>query len=130
MSVDLMSENSTDPKSLLYIFSKAPYSHSSGQETLDAVLIGASFEQDISVLFIHDGIYQLHNNQSVADTDLKQYSKTFAALADFDVDKIYVHEPSSNARGVSIDDLMINVQPLDTMQVSKLIADQFRVFHL
>lgn len=117
-------------KSLLYIFSEGPYSHSSGQETLDAVLIGASFEQDISVLFIHDGVYQLHNNQSVSGTELKQYSKTFAALADFDVTKIYVHEPSLNARSLSADDLMINAQALDTTQVSALMSDQFRVFHL
>ena len=43
-------------KKLLYVFDSGPYSNSSGSETLEAVLVGTNFEQDISLLFINNGL--------------------------------------------------------------------------
>ena len=120
---------------LLYIISQAPYSNSVGQEAIDAILIGASFEQEISVLFLHDGVFQIKSHQQAkslqyADDNynLKQFSKTYRALPDFGVEKIYVLDSSLNARGLSQEELIVETVLLDNMAVNDLIKQQYRVF--
>jgi tRNA 2-thiouridine synthesizing protein C len=74
---------------LLYVFTQSAYSNATGQEGLDAVLVGAAFEQTVSLLFLYDGIYQLKADQDMQASGIKQYTKTFQALADYDVENIY-----------------------------------------
>lgn len=113
---------------LLYVFTQAPYSHAAGQEALDAALIGASFEQSCSLLFLHDGVFQLKAGQNTGQTSLKQVSKTFGALADFGIENIYIDELSMLARGVSIDELIVEAESLNRDAIGALLAEQFRVF--
>ncbi|MFT5571887.1 MAG: tRNA 2-thiouridine synthesizing protein C [Cryomorphaceae bacterium] len=113
---------------LLYVFEHAPYSTSVGQETLDAAFIGAAFEQPVSVLFIHDGVFQLKSEQDTRSSDIKQYTKAFAALADFGIEHVYVHDLSLKARGLELDHLQIDVQLLDSDGIRSLISEQKRVF--
>ena len=113
---------------LLYIFTQAPYSNASGQEGLDAVLVGAAFEQQLSVLFMHDGVYQLKNHQNCQSSELKQFTKAYLALQDFGVENSYIHDLSLSARGVSAEELILDSQIVDTEQVRSLIAEQDKVF--
>jgi tRNA 2-thiouridine synthesizing protein C len=113
---------------VLYVITRAPYSNASGQEALDAILIGASFDLDVSVLFIHDGVFQLKQGQQSSDNGLKQFTKTYKALADFSVENIYLHDLSIVARGLDQSDLICAVTPLDSNAVGELIADQAKVF--
>jgi len=115
-------------KKVLYIFSQAPYSNSTGLEGLDAVLVGAAFEQQISLLFLNDGVFQLKKQQDVSSTPIKEYTKTFLALNDFEIDNAYTHDLSMQARGLQDSDLIIATRPLTSAQVSDLIAEQYRVF--
>lgn len=113
---------------LLYVFTQAPYSNAAGLEALDAVLIGASFEQDVSVLFLENGVFQLLNGQNTQSTGIKQFTKTFKVLADFGVEHCYAHDLSLQARGLEQSQLMIDTQVLSSEQVRSLIAEQHRVF--
>lgn len=113
---------------ILYVFRHAPYSTAAGLEGLDAVLVGAAFECDISLLFLDDGVFQLKRQQDLAATPMKQYTKTFLALEDFDVNSIYVHEQSMVARGLTPKQLMLTTESLASEQVSVLIAGQDKVF--
>ncbi len=117
-------------KKLLYVFEDGPYSGSAGIEALDAVLIGASFEQEISLLFLNDGVFQLNAGQSANSqpTGLKQYTNAFKALSDFDVHQIFVHDLSLIARGLSQKELLIDTRLLDSPKVAQLIAQQDKVF--
>ena len=139
---------SLSTKRLLYVFESGPYSTSAGQEALDAALIGASFEQNISLLFLNDGVFQLlaHSMEKTKDRDvatnqpsrpklslrsslsLKQYTKTFRALADFDIDQVYVHDLSLAARGLLPNQLLIKAEVVDTQGIRRLISDQDKVF--
>jgi len=112
----------------LYVFTRAPYSDATGQEALDAVLMGAAFEREVSVLFMHDGVFQLKAQQNLNNSELKQYTKTFAALEDFDVENIYVADSSMLARGLDPSDLFIDTEVLDRDQIAALIRHQHRVF--
>ena len=118
---------------MLFIVTQAPYSNSVGQEALDALLIAAAFEQEVSVLFIHNGVFQLKNKQDTHQAnstlkDIKQFTKTFKALGDFGVEHVYVDDLSLASRGLDADQLILAVQTISSEQVKELIADQFRVF--
>lgn len=116
------------PSKWLYVISQAPYSNAHGQEALDAILIGASFEQEVSVLFVHDGVFQIKSGQGGGPSKIKQFTKAYKALVDFGVENIFVHELSLLARGVTKDDLTIEAQLLNASELSLIMAMQNRVF--
>ena len=72
-------------KKFLYINRRAPHGTIYALESLEAVLIGAAFEQDVSLAFIDDGVFQLMAGQDTAAARIKNYSCTFKALGDYDV---------------------------------------------
>lgn len=113
---------------LLYLFTCGPYSCASGNEGLDAVLAGSALEQDLSLLFIHDGVFQLLAGQDTADSELKQFTRTFRALEDFGVQRLYVHDQSMCSRGLTVEQLSVQVSELDSAGVASLIQQQYRVF--
>ena len=93
-------------KKFLYINRKPPHGSIYALESLEVVLIGAAFEQDVSLAFIDDGVYQLLRNQDTGDIGTKNFSPTYRALGDYDISKIYVDRESLELRGLSKDDLM------------------------
>ena len=93
-------------KKFLYVNRKAPHGSIYALESLEVVLIGAAFEQDVTLAFIDDGVYQLLNNQDTGAIGTKNFAPTFRALGDYDVNKIYVERESLEKRGLSQDDLM------------------------
>jgi len=92
-------------KRFMYMNTKAPYGTVYALESLEVVLIGAAFEQDVSLAFIGDGVYQLVKSQDTQGIGMKNFSPTYAALGDYDVNKIYVEKESLEERGLSLDDL-------------------------
>ena len=70
------------------------------------MLIGAAFEQDVSLAFLDDGVFQLVEGQDAAAVGMKNFSKTYRALGDFEVRKLYVERESLAERGLSESDLM------------------------
>ena len=93
-------------KKFLYINRKAPYGTIYALESLEVVLIGAAFEQDVSLAFIDDGVFELIDGQDTAGIGMKNFSKTYRALGDFEVRKLYVERESLEERGLSQADLM------------------------
>jgi tRNA 2-thiouridine synthesizing protein C len=93
-------------KKFLYVNRKAPYGSIYALEALEVVLIGAAFDQDVSLAFIDDGVYQIAKGQDTAGIGMKNFSPTFNALGDYDVNKIYVEKESLDARGLTVEDLM------------------------
>ena len=92
-------------KRFMYMNTKAPYGTVYALESLEVVLIGAAFEQDVSLAFIGDGVYQLAKGQDTQSIGMKNFSPTYAALGDYDVNKIYVEKESLEERGLTLDDL-------------------------
>lgn len=92
-------------KKFMYVNRKAPYGTIYAWEALEVVLIGAAFEQDVSLAFVDDGVYQLVKNQDTAGAGFKNFSPTYSALGDYEVTKIYVEKESLDERGLTLDDL-------------------------
>ena len=93
-------------KKFLYVNRKAPHGTIYAHEALEVVLIGAAFEQDVTLAFIDDGVYQLLQNQDTSAIGTKNFAPTYRALGDYDVNQIYVERESLEKRGLSTDDLM------------------------
>src|SRR5271157_4527107 len=100
-----MAEGSSKKK-FLYINRKAPYGTIYALESLEVVLIGAAFEQDVSLAFIDDGVFQLMAGQDTAAAGVKNFSRTYKALGDYEVRKFYVERESLEERGLTVEDLM------------------------
>ncbi len=92
-------------KKFLYVNRKAPYGTIYAWESLEVVLIGAAFDQDVTLAFIDDGVYQLVKGQDTKEIGMKNFSPTYSALGDYDINKIYVEKESLDDRGLTIDDL-------------------------
>ncbi len=95
----------SDVKKFLYVNRKAPYGTIYALESLEVVLIGAAFEQDVALAFLDDGVYQLTKDQNTDGIEMKNFSPTYSALGDYDIRKIYVEKESLEERGLTIDDL-------------------------
>ena len=110
-------------KKFLYINRRAPHGSIYAHEALEVVLIGAAFDQDVSLAFIDDGVYQLKKNQDTSDINTKNFSKTYGALEMYDVEKLYVEKESLEQRGLSEDDLMVDVKILTSDEMKQIITD-------
>ena len=51
-------------RKFIYVNRKAPHGTIYAHEALEVVLIAAAFEQDVSLAFIDDGVYQLKKGQN------------------------------------------------------------------
>lgn len=95
----------SDVKKFMYVNRKAPYGTVYALESLEVVLIGAAFDQDVSLAFVDDGVYQLTKGQATDAIGMKNFSKTYTALGDYEVSKIYIDKESLEERGLTLDDL-------------------------
>ena len=111
-------------KRFMYVNRRAPYGTIYALECLEVVLVAAAFDQDVSVVFVDDGVCQLKKNQDTAEIGMKNFSKTYGALDDYDVEKIYVEKESLEDRGLTADDLVIPVQVLAADKLREVMAQQ------
>ena len=111
-------------KRFMYVNRRAPYGTIYALECLEVVLVAAAFDQDVSVVFLDDGVCQLKKNQDTTGIGMKNFSKTYGALDDYDVEKIYVEKESLAARGLTADDLVIPVEVLAADDLREVMAQQ------
>jgi tRNA 2-thiouridine synthesizing protein C len=115
----------TDPsriKKVMFVNRKAPYGTIYALESLEVVLITATFDQDVSLVFLDDGVYELLKGQDTKAIGIKNHSKTYRALDGYDVEKLYVERESLEARGIDEDQLLVDVEVLSSAQMGELMA--------
>ena len=111
-------------KKFMFVNRKAPFGTIYALESLEVVLITATFDQDVSLVFLDDGVYELVKGQDTAGIGIKNHSKTYRALEGYDVEKLYVERESMEARGLSEDDLIVDVEVLGSAEMAALMAEQ------
>jgi len=111
-------------KKFLYVNRKAPYGTIYALESLEVVLIGAAFEQDVSLAFMGDGVYQLVKGQDTKGLEMKNFSPTFRALEDYDVTKLYVEQEALQARGLTEADLVVSVEAVSAERMTEIMESQ------
>ncbi|OHC82716.1 MAG: sulfurtransferase TusC [Rhodospirillales bacterium RIFCSPLOWO2_12_FULL_67_15] len=111
-------------RKFMFVNRKAPYGTIYALEILESVLISAAFEQDISVAFLDDGVFQIKKGHDPKDLGMKNFSPTYRALGGYDIEKLYVEKESMEARGLGPDDFVVKVQVVPAAELSKLMAEQ------
>lgn len=111
-------------KKFMFVNRKAPHGTIYALESLEVVLITAAFDQDVSLVFADDGVYQLKKGQQTKGIETKNFSPTYRALEGYDIEKLYVEKESMEARGLSEDDLLVDVTVLSSAEMGKLMAEQ------
>lgn len=111
-------------KRFMYVNRRSPHGTIYAQESLETVLIGAAFDQDVSMVFIDDGVYQLKKEQQPEQVEMKNFSKTYRALEMYDVEKLYVEKESLQARGLEAADLVVDVEILDRAALKDVMEQQ------
>ena len=111
-------------KKFMFVNRKAPYGTIYALESLEVVLITAAFDQDVSLVFLDDGVYQLKKSQQTKGIETKNFSPTYRALEGYDVEKLYVEKESMEARGLTEDDLLVDVKVLSSAEMGALMNEQ------
>ncbi|HHN67007.1 MAG TPA: sulfurtransferase complex subunit TusC [Thermopetrobacter sp.] len=96
----------SDVKKFLYVNRKAPHGTIYAWESLEVVLIGAAFEQDVALAFVDDGVFQLVKGWDTGELGVKNFQPSFTALGDYDVQKVYVEREALEERGLTEGDLI------------------------
>ena len=111
-------------KKFMFVNRSAPYGTIYALESLEVVLISAAFDQDVSLAFVEDGVWQLKRGQQTKGIETKNFSPTYRALEGYDVEKLYVERESLEARGLAEDDLIVDVTVLSSAEMGKLMDEQ------
>ena len=125
-------------KKFMFVNRKAPYGSVYALESLEVVLISAAFDQQVSVAFLDDGVYQITKDQNTQGIDQKNFSATYRALGDYEVNKLYVEKESLAERGLTIADLMTltwededddyteksSIYLVDRVEMTRIMAEQ------
>ncbi|ROR32174.1 tRNA 2-thiouridine synthesizing protein C [Inmirania thermothiophila] len=122
--VDFEEEVGGKVKRFMYVNRKAPYGTIYALEALEVVLIAAAFDQDVSLVFVDDGVYQLKKGQNTKGIDVKNFSPTYRALEGYDIEKLYVERESLEARGLTEEDLLVPVEVLSSEELRELMEQQ------
>ena len=113
----------------MHVLRHAPHGTIYTYEGLEMILIMAAYEQDLSVVFIGDGVYALKKGQDTSGIGIKGFAKTFMALDGYDVEKLYVDNVSLAERGLTEDDLVVDVEVLDAEEIGRLMKEQDVIIH-
>lgn len=111
-------------KKFMFVNRKAPYGTIYALEGLEVVLISAAFEQDVSMAFIDDGVYELAKGQDTKAIGQKNFSPTYRALEGYDIEKLYVDQASLEERGLTEADLLVDVQVMESAELAAMMAEQ------
>jgi len=124
MDEEMMDDEGGIIKKFMYVNRKQPYGTVYALESLEVVLIGAAFDQDVSLAFIDDGVYQIIKGQNTDGIGMKNFSPTYRALEMYDVEKLYVEKESMEKRGVTEEDFIVPVEILSQSEMAALMAEQ------
>jgi tRNA 2-thiouridine synthesizing protein C len=111
-------------KKFMFVNRTAPYGSVYALESLEVVLISAAFDQDVALVFLEDGVFQLKKGQQTKGIETKNFSPAYRALADYDVEKLYVEQESLAARGLTTADLIVDVTVLPSRELGALMDEQ------
>lgn len=112
-------------KKILFISRHAPYGSSLAKDALDAILASSAYDQQLGLLFMDDGVFQLLANQSPSAIKQKSFAALLPVLPLYDINSIYVHYESLEKRKIKPNELVLeSIQIIDSAAIGKLLAEQ------
>jgi tRNA 2-thiouridine synthesizing protein C len=112
---------------VVVLLRKAPYGRVYTAEAFRTIMGIAVFEMDICVVFMDDGVYALMKNQDPEKLEMKPLGDGFPILKDFNVKRFVVHDQALVDRGLSSDDLVMEVEIANGEQITKIFDEYGKV---
>jgi tRNA 2-thiouridine synthesizing protein C len=115
-------------KKIAIVNASSPFGSSNAKEALDLTLIFGSFEQDTSLFFQGDGVWQLVDQQKPELITMKNFLKTLAALEFYDIENVYVCQTSLTERNLQPNFHLENVAILSNDEFSEKLHQHDAIF--
>ncbi len=81
-------------KKICVLFRSAPHGTTKGREALDFALLSASFEQEVSLIFVDEGVLHLIKDQQSELIGGKDYLAALKALPIYDIEAVFACKQS------------------------------------
>ncbi len=114
-------------KKLLLIVRHSPYGSGLARASLDLALAAAAFDQDLNLLFMDDGVWQLLPGQNTTELGYKSVQKTLASMPLYDIDRFYVEASSLCSRQLLVEQLSGQIELIETAAIGQFIASHDQI---
>lgn len=108
-------------KHFLFIISRPPYGSSHGLEQLDAAMVAAAFDGNVTILLRDEGVWHLQQQQAGEILLQKTASNVLSALPSYEIKRLYVCEPSLGKHAVKVDG-DLGFRPIGLAEQKNLIS--------
>lgn len=112
------------PRKIMFVNRRAPHGSIYAYEGMEVVLIFGAYDQEISAVFLDDAVYSLKKGQDTSGIGTKEFSATFRVFEAYGVETIYVDQDSLQQRGLTADDLVMDVEVVDSETIRTAIQNQ------
>lgn len=125
-------------KKVMVTVRKAPHGSIYVQESIEVMFIFATYDMDLSVVFLDDGVLALQAGQNTKELGIKGFMASLGALVDWEVTKVYVDRQSLKDRNISEEamiaigkdeetDAPIRPRVLDSAEIAAMMATQHSI---
>lgn len=118
-----------EQKTCLFINRRSPYGSTHASEALEMAFALSAFEHKVSLVFMDDGVLQLMRDQQTAGIGMKNFSPSFKAWEDYEIQHVYVEQASLETRGMQASELLMDVEIIDAQQLAKVIESHQFIFN-
>jgi len=112
---------------LTYLFRTAPHGSNAGREGIDALLAASAYCENISVIFLGDGVLQLLQGQQTDDILAKNYAPMLKLFDLYDIEQVYVCQSSLSERGLAQADLVLHAERLTREQIAQRLTQAGKI---
>lgn len=125
-------------KKVMVTVRKAPHGSIYVQESIEVMFIFATYDMDLSVVFLDDGVLALQAGQNTKELGIKGFMASLGALVDWEVTKVYVDRKSLKDRNIpeeaiiaigkdEVTDVSIRPKVLDSAEIAAMMATQHSI---
>ncbi|MEH6556774.1 MAG: sulfurtransferase complex subunit TusC [Oceanicoccus sp.] len=112
--------NNDQSKRILWVFRQPPYGNSLSREAIDFALAAGVFDQNIGLVFIGDGVWQLISHQNSETIAYKNHQKVLSVLPLYDITDIYVDQAAVTERKIDPQQLSLNARTVSDTEIRQL----------
>lgn len=114
---------------IAFITRQAPHGSAVAREAQDAIFATSTLTEELSVFFMGDGVFQLVENQQPEHIHSRHFANTFKLFELYDIENIYVCANALSERGLSADELLIDVTLLAQDEMNDLIRTHSKILN-
>ncbi len=112
----------SEAKRVLLVIRHSPYGSSLARASIDLALAAAAFDQDVSLLFLGDGVLQLCPDQQADAVGSRNLGRLLASLPLYDITQVYVDADAVTRYRLDLAAAPVTAQALDRQAISQLMG--------